>query len=244
MTRRTFLSGTATALAAVAAPLPPKTVVLSFDDAVASHATVVAPMLKHYNFPASFYVCEFPPDFADKTKYMTWEQIKGLHEQGFEIGNHTRTHAHVDKLSPSQLNAELVWVEDKLQSLGIPKPVSFAYPSYKTSPGALGVLKSRGYQLARAGLERPYDPQRDDPLLIPSFTVHTEAAPIIKAMEQTPAGQATVLCIHGVPDTAHPWVTTPPAVLEEWLRYLQRNKYTVLSMRDLLHYLPKKAPTA
>ncbi|HEY3839254.1 MAG TPA: polysaccharide deacetylase family protein, partial [Bryobacteraceae bacterium] len=74
------------------APIPDRTVVLTFDDGVSSHATYAGPLLKTYGFPATFFVCEFPPDFSDKHKYMTWEQIRDLHRMGFEIGNHTLSH--------------------------------------------------------------------------------------------------------------------------------------------------------
>lgn len=52
-----------------AEPIPDRLVVLTFDDASASHATFVAPLLKKFGFTATFFVCEFPPDFDDKTKY-------------------------------------------------------------------------------------------------------------------------------------------------------------------------------
>jgi len=42
--------------AADASPVPDKTVVLTFDDAVKSHLTVVAPVLKKYGFGATFFV--------------------------------------------------------------------------------------------------------------------------------------------------------------------------------------------
>jgi peptidoglycan/xylan/chitin deacetylase (PgdA/CDA1 family) len=57
--------------------------VLTFDDASVSHATHVAPLLKNYGFGATFFVCEFPPDFDDNSKYMKWEQIAELNRMGF-----------------------------------------------------------------------------------------------------------------------------------------------------------------
>src|SRR5688500_18738093 len=83
-------------------PIPDKLVVLTFDDASASHATYVAPLLQQYGFGATFFVCEFPPDFKDKTKYMSWEQIRQLHKRGFEIASHTRNHTHVNKINRGQ----------------------------------------------------------------------------------------------------------------------------------------------
>src|SRR5437899_1133728 len=116
-----------TALAADPAPLPipDKLVVLTFDDASASHATLVAPLLKQYGFPATFFVCEFPPDFEDKTKYMSWEQIAALAKDGFEIASHTHTHTHVDKMKPEQFVAELEYIEQRCTALGIARPTTF-----------------------------------------------------------------------------------------------------------------------
>jgi hypothetical protein len=52
---------------------------------------------------------------VDKTHYMTWEQIKALHEQGFEIGNHTRKHAGVTKQKPEQLAADVEFIETQMR---------------------------------------------------------------------------------------------------------------------------------
>src|SRR3954470_3728700 len=78
-------------------PIPDKLVVLSFDDGPVSHATTVAPLLKKYGFTATFFVCEFPPDFSDKTKYMSWQQMQQLDKMGFEVANHTHHHVNVKK---------------------------------------------------------------------------------------------------------------------------------------------------
>jgi peptidoglycan/xylan/chitin deacetylase (PgdA/CDA1 family)/lysophospholipase L1-like esterase len=225
----------------VAAQLPGRVVVLTFDDAVSTHATFVAPLLKKYGFGATFLVCEFPPDFeTDKKKYMTWEQIQHLNELGFEIGSHTRTHTHVTQMSKDQFTAELQYIEDKFKRYGIPNPVSFAYPAYETDPAAAAILKERGYQFARAGGSRTYDPQKDVPLLIPSFsTTGNNKDRVIGILNQARNGQIVVLTVHGVPDYAHPAVTTPPELFEEYLKYLRDNQYTVIAMRDLAKYAPQ-----
>jgi peptidoglycan/xylan/chitin deacetylase (PgdA/CDA1 family) len=98
-------------------------VVLTFDDAVLSHYTNVAPLLKKYGFTATFFVCEFggKPDFSDKTKYMSWEQIGELSKMGFEIGNHTWHHSHVNKMDEAKFTAELEYIEQKLYRISYPK---------------------------------------------------------------------------------------------------------------------------
>ncbi len=219
-------------------PIPDKLVVLTFDDAAVSHATVVAPLLKKYGFGGTFFVCEFRPDFADKTKYMSWPQMAQLDQAGFEVANHTLTHRHVNKLTPAQFEAELDSIEQRCATYRIPKPTTFAYPGYDTHPTALPVLEAQSYQFARAGGRRPYDPTTDHPLLIPSFSTAIADKLDIKAVvQQARNGRIVVLTVHGVPDYAHDWVTTPPALFEEYLKYLHDNHYQVIALRDLARYV-------
>lgn len=227
-------------------PVPDRLVVLTFDDAVLSHAIYVAPLLRKYGFGATFFVCEFrEPAFADKSKYMSWAQIRQLHRWGFEVGSHTLTHRHVNKLTASELNAELDSIESRCRAWHIPRPITFAYPGYDTAPSALPVLRARGYRLARAGGDRPYNPAQDDPLLVPSYTtLATNRPQILEALAQAHNGRIVVLTIHGVPDLAHAWVTTPPALLEEYLAYLHTHHYRVVALRDLARYVPARPPAA
>ena len=70
-----------------------KLVVLTYYDAPVTQFTYVAPLLRQYGFGATFYVCEFQPNFSDITKYMTWKQMQELGKMGFEIANYIHTHA-------------------------------------------------------------------------------------------------------------------------------------------------------
>lgn len=136
-------------------PLKGRIVVLTFDDATAGQREVVAPLLHKYGFGATFYVCEFP-GFEDKTKYMSWDQIRELDEMGFEIGNHSRSHGQMSQMTRKQIGSETAYIEDKCALYGIPRPVTYAYPGYDNSPEGIAVLKERGYKLARHGGDKPY----------------------------------------------------------------------------------------
>lgn len=219
-------------------PIPDKLVVLTFDDGVSTHATYVAPLLKKYGFGGTFLVCEFPPDFADKHKYMSWEQIRGLHDLGFEVANHTGRHTHLNEVGPEETTRELEYIEDRCAQYGISPPETFAYPAYFTSPEAVSVLEKKGYTFARIGGERPYDPEVDHPYFIPSYsTTGDNKERIISALQEARNGKIVVLTVHGVPDYAHDWVTTPPALFEEYLQYLHDNQYQVIGLADLEAYI-------
>ena len=218
--------------------IPDKLVVLTFDDAPASHFSIVAPLLKEYGFGATFFVCEFPPNFKDSSKYMNWRQIMALDAMGFEIASHTRTHPPVSKLTKAQFIDELKYIEDKCESLHIAKHSDFAYPGYDLNQSSLEVLMERGYKFARVGGSKAYDPQTDHPLLVPSWaTTAGNKAQIMGAFKEAGNGKIVVLTIHGVPDIDHPWVTISPELFGEYLKYLSDNHFKVIAMRDLEKYV-------
>ena len=221
--------------------IPDKLVVLTFDDATASQYSVVAPLLTKYGFGATFFVCEFPPNFNDSSKYMNWRQIKELDNMEFEVANHTRTHTGMSRLTKEQFIDELNYIEHKCDSLDIAKPVSFAYPGYDLNGVALDVLQEKAYQFARAGGSRVYDPMNDNPLLVPSWAMNAEnKQQIMEAFNEARNGKVVVLTIHGVPDVEHPWVNTPPELFKEYLQYLSDNHYKVIAIKDLNKYINVK----
>ncbi|SRR5579871_1362566 len=211
------------------------TVILTFDDACESHYNIVAPILKQYGFGATFFVCEFPDgNFGDTTKYLSWHQIKQLSEMGFEIGNHTWHHTNINSISVDSLSHELSYIENKCKSLGIPKPVNFAYPAYVIDSAKLPVLYSHGYLTARIGGDRAYNPSNDNPMFVPSFTIKDNNSNYFyHAIAEAAANKITILTIHGVPDELHPWVNTPVDVFKRYMKYLYDHHYRVVAMRDV-----------
>ena len=224
-------------------PAPERLVVLTFDDSVASHATFVAPLLKKHGFGATFFITEGFEFLVDKEHYMTWEQIKALDADGFEIGNHTRKHAGVAKQKPEQLAEDVEFIEQQCAKYGIPKPVSFCYPGYQTSEAAVKLLRERGYQFARAGGARAYDPAMDDPLTLPQAIDGKPASTLEQfkaAVAQAKDGKIAVMTFHGVPDIKHPHVNTDPAKFEIYMQHLKDEGCKVIAMRDLAKHLPAK----
>ena len=217
--------------------IPNKLVVLTFDDAVASHYSNVMPLLKKYGFGATFFVCEFP-DFHDTTKYMSWSKIQQLGKMGFDIGNHTHTHPNITRLNSLQIKNELKYIEDKCDSGRIKKPITFAYPAYINDSNSLEILKADRYIFARAGGNRVYDPLVDHPLLIPSYSITmNKEEQLINAFKNARGGKVVVVTIHGVPDNAHPKVSTPVDKFKRIIQYLHDNHYCVISLKDLRKYI-------
>lgn len=237
-------------------PVPDKLVVLTFDDSVKSHFTVVRPILLKYKFGATFFVTEGFDFNTNKEDYMTWEEIAHLHQDGFEIGNHTRDHMAVKADQLDALKEQVEAINDRCQEYGIPRTTSFGYPGNAIAADALPVLHSLGLRFARRGGAPEhayregngfaYEPGRDHPLLIPSAG---DARPswtlddFRRAVSQAKDGRIAVLQFHGVPDLAHPWVHSPVERFEEYMKHLADNGYRVIALRDLVRYVdPDQAP--
>ena len=232
--------------------IPPKTVVLTFDDAVKSHLETVAPLLKQHGFGATFFVSH--AWMNDREHFLSWEQVAELHRMGFEIGNHSWTHAGFNTpRMAARLAGELALVENELAGVGVPKPITFGWTGNSFGPDSLTVLEKAGYRLARRGMqpEAPYgslelgplfDPRRHHPLLIPSAG---DAYPdwtlehFRKVVDRVGSNQIAVVQFHGVPDVAHPWVHTPAERFREYMDHLKHGGFRVIAMRDLLPYMPE-----
>ncbi|NOS69209.1 MAG: polysaccharide deacetylase family protein, partial [Verrucomicrobia bacterium] len=241
--------------AAPTQPIPDKLVVLTFDDAVKSHRTFVAPLLKELGFGATFFVTHKWMD--DATNFMTWEDIGEIHQMGFEIGNHSWTHDDFSQpKNAARLKGELALVDSSLShtKAKVPRPVSFAYCGNSFGPEAVQQLADLGCRFARRG-EMPeatygtleigstYDPKRHHPLLIPTTG---DAYPnwsldhLKTVAARATNGQIVVLQFHGVPDVAHPWVHTPPERFREYMAWLKENNFRCIAVRDLESFIDRE----
>lgn len=195
----------------------------------------MAPLLKEYGFNATFFITEGFSFHKRKDLYMTWEEVKKLHDQGFEIGNHTRNHKSVKALSPEQLHESMTHIEKQCKKHGIAHPISFCYPGYATAPKALKVLKDKNYKFARAGGNKASEVGKENLLLLPqAFDAKPKSTldQFKKAVDQADAQHIPILTFHGVPDIEHPWVNTDPEKFKRYMKYLKDNNFKVIALRD------------
>lgn len=127
--------------------LPPKTVGLSVDDAYESVYTRAWPILKEAGYPLTVFVATDPVD-RGLSRYMSWEQIKEIADQGVTIGSQTKSHPHMADLSADAVKAELrksnALFEEKLGNT----PDLFAYPYGETNNEVMALVKSEGFVAA------------------------------------------------------------------------------------------------
>lgn len=106
--------------------LPPKSIILTFDDGYEDFYTDVFPILKKYKVPAVQYVIS---GFIDQPNYMKDRQLREVIESGLvEIGAHTVDHRNLKHLSDLDAEWEISQSKKDLQEKYHILVDAFAYP--------------------------------------------------------------------------------------------------------------------
>jgi peptidoglycan/xylan/chitin deacetylase (PgdA/CDA1 family) len=140
-------------------PLPPKTVILTFDDAYLNFREYALPLLKKHNFTATVFV---PVAFIGKTNIwdqgsvpiMTDSDLKRIAlNEDIEIGLHSFLHRSYGDLALADMEDDLKNCRQTLDFYGIPFTNVLAYP-YGGYPKKDPVLKEQMISLFKqSGLE-------------------------------------------------------------------------------------------
>lgn len=142
----------------------PKVFAITFDDAYISVFEHALPILSRAGVPATVFV---PTSFPDSTSpmswqgieewldtphaaeliCMTWEQLRELRRQGWEVGSHTRSHPHLTTLDDGALADELrlsrLVCEERLGTACL----SIAYPYGDVDARVADAAREAGYRL-------------------------------------------------------------------------------------------------
>jgi peptidoglycan/xylan/chitin deacetylase (PgdA/CDA1 family) len=229
--------------------VPKKLVVLTFDDGNISDLTTTSPILKRHGFGATFYITS---GWVGKPGRLNWEQVKKLHDQGFEIGNHSASHPNMLHISEDEIREQIISFDEACAEHGIPKATSFAYPGGHHDRRMVRALAAQGYLTARRAVspEYPlydrggpgpaYNPSEDDPFLIPGAYVRGDLSSndqeFREVLSRARDGSICVLIYHGVPDV-HSHCSTSVELFTKDMQYLKDNDFTVISVRDLSKYI-------
>ncbi len=128
-------------------PIPPKSLVLTFDDTTEGLYKYAYPILKEYGYPATYYVHTAYIGVTTCKEHCTWEQLAEMSRSGLiSIQSHTRTHPpNLRKLKDVSLKRELEGSKAEIEKrLG--KPVfAFAYTEGNFDRRVQKAVKAAGY---------------------------------------------------------------------------------------------------
>ena len=137
------------------ATLPPKPVILTFDDSQASQITEGLPHLVARGMTATFFLMTVV--FGNQG-WMTTRDVKHLADAGMTVAAHTWDHHRVDRYSGSDWKIQLDQPKALLEKL-IGRPVEhFAYPYGLWNRGDFPHLAAAGYRTAFQLRQFPMDP--------------------------------------------------------------------------------------
>jgi peptidoglycan/xylan/chitin deacetylase (PgdA/CDA1 family) len=146
------------------------TLAVTFDDAYRSTLTRAAPVLASFGLPGTVFV---PTDYVERPEPMswpgiegwrdspnaeeliclTWDELAALHDAGWEIGSHTRSHPRLTQLTDARLRDELTESRRALLDR-FGRCTSLAFPYGDGDPRVVAAARTAGY-LAIAGLPGP-----------------------------------------------------------------------------------------
>lgn len=109
-----------------------KTFVITFDDGYQDFYTDALPVIKQCGFTATiFLTTDRIQDIAMRIEgadYLTWNQVRELHGEGMQFGSHTVTHPDLRSLGPEQIDYELGYSKETIESKLGTAVRSFSYP--------------------------------------------------------------------------------------------------------------------
>jgi peptidoglycan/xylan/chitin deacetylase (PgdA/CDA1 family) len=124
-------------------PLPPKPIILTFDDGYIDHYINVFPVLQEHGFTGTFFIITGMPDNRTPA-YMSWSHIREMADAGMNMEPHTKTHQDLRNRDYDFLVYELLGSIQSLESYIGHEPHMFAYPVGHYDGATLSVLGQLG----------------------------------------------------------------------------------------------------
>ena len=126
-------------------PLPPKPIMLTFDDTDVDQFEIGAAEMRKYNFKGVYFIMTIS---IGRNRYMSREQIKQLSDEGHAIEGHTWDHHRVTKYTPEDWNKQIAGAHETIENITGKKVEYFAYPFGLWNKEAFAPLKEKGIKMA------------------------------------------------------------------------------------------------
>ncbi len=135
------------AYVASSTPLPSKPIILSFDDGWGDQFKYAFPILEQYHYPVTFFVFT---NAINRHGFLTWRDLHALIAAGMTIGDHTRSHPYLARITSTSTLWSEIDGSKKLLEKKLDVPINeFAYPFGEYNPTILSLVKKAGYKSAR-----------------------------------------------------------------------------------------------
>ena len=125
-------------------PLPPRPIILTFDDGHRDHYECAYPILKAFGFTGTFFVLTYFID-QKRPEYLSWDHVKEMNAAGMHIESHAYTHVDLRKRDADYLVWQMLGSKEAIEER-TGRPVRFfCYPAGHYDDLAIRVLDSAHY---------------------------------------------------------------------------------------------------
>jgi peptidoglycan/xylan/chitin deacetylase (PgdA/CDA1 family) len=152
------------------APLPPRTVAITVDDAYASVVAHAWPLFKRAGFPFTVFVATAAVD-QGQAGIMSWAQVRALAADGVTIGGHSHAHPHYPALSAEAVRADLAAMNARFMAELGAVPTVFAYPYGEAGRADMALVRDAGFAAAFGQNSGPVYPEAER-FLLPRFALN------------------------------------------------------------------------
>lgn len=125
-------------------PIPPKSILLTFDDGYQDFYTDAYPILSALGFRSTMFTVT---GLVNNSDYLIWDEIASMNGLAL-FGNHTWSHKSLPSADTSVQQKEISLADSQLTEHGLNSPKVFAYPYGGYTPFAESYIKSLGYKIA------------------------------------------------------------------------------------------------
>jgi peptidoglycan/xylan/chitin deacetylase (PgdA/CDA1 family) len=149
-----------------ASPLPPKPVVISFDDGLQTQFTTALPVLRDHDWPG---VLNLKVESL-RQEELTEAMIGRMISEGWEVNSHSVTHPKLTEIGQRELEREVAESRRILEErLGVPIEF-FCYPYGRFDARVVGAVRRAGY-LGATTTRRGLASANANPFLLPRLRV-------------------------------------------------------------------------
>ena len=125
-------------------PLPERPIIITIDDGYGDAYTNAFPLLRKYEFTATFFVITGYTD-EERAEHLIWEQIIEMDAAGMEIEAHGHTHPDLRNRTVDYLVWQILGAKQAIEARTHKSVRFFAYPSGKYDEQVIRVLQSAHY---------------------------------------------------------------------------------------------------
>ncbi|HEY5989069.1 MAG TPA: polysaccharide deacetylase family protein [Streptosporangiaceae bacterium] len=181
-------------------PLPPRSVVLTFDDAYTDFYSAAMPVLREHDFPATLFVATAYVGATarwnrrvgeENRAILSWRALRDIAAEGVEMAAHSHTHPQLDRLPPVAIRDEVTRSRRLMEDNLAVHVEGFAYPFGYWNHAARAAVAAAGFRCAYVVDNLTATPG-GDVLTLPRLTVNSGAgvAGLARLLRTRPTARA------------------------------------------------------